>query len=268
MASGAIALMPVAIGQSRTYSPGLQLYTVRGAMKEDPKGTLKKVADIGYKVLETAAYGKGKFYGYEASEFSQIVGDLGMETVSSHVGVGEILKNTQQILDAMGASGQKYLVVPWIGDQYRSSDGYKELADALNEKGELCNKSGIKLLYHNHAFEFEKYGKTTGMDILLDRTDKEVANFEADLYWVVKAGLDPLEFIKKNPGRFLLWHVKDMDDTPKQDFAEVGTGVIDYARLFKHSDVSGLEYFFVEQDRSDNPMQSIQISFNGVEKIL
>ncbi len=268
LATGTVLIAPRSFALARKFEPGLQLYTVRSAMNDDPKGTLKKVSDIGYKVLETASYSGGRFYGFEAAEFGKIVKDLGMKATSSHIGVDEVMKNINQILDAMQASGQKYLVIPWVGDDYRTADGYKKLADNLNEKGAACKKAGIKLLYHNHDFEFKDLGGTNGMDILLNIADRDMVNFEADLYWVTKAGLDPLEFIKKYPGRFLLWHVKDMDKTPEKGFAEVGTGVIDYNELFDNAGIAGLEYFFVEQDRSDDPMKSIQISYKGVKKIL
>ncbi len=268
LAAGSVLVVPNLMGKPAKFSPGLQLYTVRNAMGEDPKGTLKKVADIGYKVLETASYSDGKFYGFEAAEFAGITKDLGMNVVSSHIGIGEILKNIDQVVEALQASGQKYLVVPYIGDEYRSSNGYKKLADELNEKGAVCKKSGIKLVYHNHAFEFEDLGGTTGMDILLNICNRDLVNFESDLYWVTKAGLDPLAFLKKYPGRFPLWHVKDMADTPEKGFAEVGTGIIDYNKLFENASIAGLEFFFVEQDRSDDPMNSIKISYKGVKKIL
>tara|TARA_Y100001972_G_scaffold120265_1_gene162553 strand:- start:2634 stop:3482 length:849 start_codon:yes stop_codon:yes gene_type:complete len=268
LAAGSVLLVPELFGKPAKFSPGLQLYTVRNAMGEDPKGTLKQVADIGYKVLETASYKDGKFYGFAASEFAKITKDLGMNVVSSHIGIDEILKNIDQVVDALQASGQQFLVVPYIGNEYRSADGYKKLADQLNDKGAVCKKGGIKLVYHNHAFEFEDLGGTTGMDILLNIGNRDLVNFESDLYWVSKAGLDPLAFLKKYPGRFPLWHVKDMADTPEKGFAEVGKGTIDYNTLFENASIAGLEYFFVEQDRSDDPMNSIKISYKGVKKIL
>ncbi|XOV94475.1 MAG: sugar phosphate isomerase/epimerase family protein [Bacteroidota bacterium] len=268
LVAGAVLAAPQVFGKPSKFSPGLQLYTVRDAMAKDPKGTLQKVADVGYKVLETASYKDGKFYGFSASEFAKITNDLGMQAVSSHIGLEEVMKNLNQILEAMQASGQKYLVIPWLGDSYRNADGYKKLADDLNEKGATCKNAGIKLAYHNHDFEFKDLGGTNGMDILLNITNRDLVNFESDLYWVTKAGLNPLEFIKKYPGRFPLWHVKDMANTPEKGFAEVGTGTIDYNSLFENADVAGLDYFFVEQDRSDDPLKSIQISYKGVKKIL
>ncbi len=268
LATGSLLVMPSAFSNAVKFSPGLQLYTVRDAMKKDAKGTLKKVSEIGYKVLETASYDNGKFYGMPASEYRKVTKDLGLNVVSSHIGIDPIMKSLDQILEAMNVSRQEFLVVPWIGDTYRNADGYKKLADDLNEKGAICKKAGIKLVYHNHDFEFKDLGGTTGMDILLNITNRDVVNFESDLYWVSKAGLDPIEFIKKYPSRFPLWHVKDMADTPERGFAEVGTGVIDYNEIFKRANIAGLKYFFVEQDRSDNPMNSIQISYKGVKKIL
>ncbi|CAN0105402.1 unnamed protein product [Chrysoparadoxa australica] len=177
LAAGSALVLPHAFGKAGKFSPGLQLYTVRDAMKEDAIGTLKKVADIGYKVLETASYNDGMFYGMPAAEFRKVTSDLGLEVVSSHIGIDPIMKGLEQILDAMNASGQKFLVVPWVGDNYRNADGYKKLADDLNKKGAVCKQAGIKLVYHNHDFEFKDLGGTSGMDILLNITNRDFVNF-------------------------------------------------------------------------------------------
>ena len=268
LAVAAAMAMPYAFSDAKKSAIGVQLYTVRDAMSQDPRGTMKKVADIGYKQVETAGYKDRKFYGFEPGEFLNITKDLGLDVVSSHVNINAIKDNLDQILEDMVATEQKYLVVPWVGDDYRSADGFKVLADLLNQKGEQCKRAGIMITYHNHDFEFKDLNGTTGMDILLNVTDRDFVNFESDLYWVKKAGLDPVKFVTKYPGRFPLWHVKDMDNTEKGYFTEVGNGIINYNEVFKNADTAGMKHFFVEQDRSDNPLKSIEISYKGVKKIL
>ena len=149
-------------------------------------------------------------------------------------------------------------------------DDYKKIAQKVNEAAELCKKSGIKLAYHNHDFEFKDYDGTTGYDILLKETDKNLVHFELDLYWVVRAGKDPLQLFKENSGRFTMWHVKDMDKENKDWNTEIGNGSIDFKTIFANAKLSGMKRFFVEQETNyvPNPLGSIATSYNYVNKNL
>jgi sugar phosphate isomerase/epimerase len=144
----------------------------------------------------------------------------------------------------------------------------EELADILNDLGKKASKAGLKLLYHNHDFEFikDKNGRVT-IDYLLENTDPDFVNFQMDLFWVTRAGADPLAYFEKYPGRFKIWHVKDMDTEGK--FAPVGEGTIDFKRILAQKKLSGMKYYFAEQDNTFGtpPLEVIKISHAGLQQI-
>jgi sugar phosphate isomerase/epimerase len=160
--------------------------------------------------------------------------------------------------------GHHYIVVPFLTDDMRTSlDDYKKLAGKLNIAGAAAKKAGLKLAYHNHDFEFKDWGGgQTGFDIFLKNTDPSLVFFEMDMYWVTRAGHDPIQLIKDNPGRFAMWHLKDMSQKMppsytvegQQYYAEVGSGIIDYKDIFRHKKESGMEFFYVEQDETSEPV--------------
>jgi sugar phosphate isomerase/epimerase len=246
---------------------GLQLYTLRNPMQQDLPGTLRNIAKTGYTWLEAAGYNEGKFYGFLPREFKQMVEDLGMKMISSHA---SIAPDQQQLaIDAHLELGAEYLVFPWMSmPEKPARDDYSKAAELFNRLGEACNKAGLKFGYHNHNFEFVKIEDTTGFDLLLTLTDPDKVCFESDLYWMVFAGVDPVDYFSKYPGRFELWHVKDMENNPERDFAPVGKGTIDFNRIFSQKDLAGMEYFFVEQDECKiDPFDSVQISYRNLLKI-
>jgi len=161
------------------------------------------------------------------------------------------------------------MVCAYLSEAERGDlDHYKYVADQLNIAGERCKKSGIQLCYHNHNFEFEKQGDTYPYDILM-ATDKDLVKMEMDIYWIKKAGQDPIALFNKHPGRFPLWHVKDMDNTPARDFTEIGNGIIDFKEIFKYKNKAGMKYFFVEQDKCPGtPFDSITKSIKYIKKNL
>ncbi len=247
---------------------GLQLYTLRDLINKDLQGTLASVADIGYTWLEAAGYSDGKFYGLAPSEFKTMVNDLGMKVVSSHVSF--MPEQSRQVIDAHLELGVSYIVYPWKSMPEKPiRDDYSKAADLYNMLGEACKREGLKFGYHNHDFEFVKIDDTTGYDLLLKLTEPGSVTFEADLYWMVFAGVDPLAYFRKYPGRFDLWHVKDMEDNPEKDFAPVGTGMINFEEIFDQEDKTGLVYFFVEQDQCKlDPLESISISYKNLKSIV
>lgn len=260
---------------------GLQLYTVRDAMQQDPVHTLQQVAKIGYNSVEGATYtGSEKFYGMDPLLFKKVLKDNGLVMLSNHYRLGEekspaIVKGTmlhdwQKAVDDAAEAGLKYMVCAYLSAEERGSlDTYKALAEAFNKAGTTCKKSGIQFCYHNHDFEFEAQRGVYPYDILLDDTDKNLVKMEMDLYWVTKAGHDPLELFKKHPGRFPLWHVKDMAKTPDHTFTEVGNGTIDFKSIFHQKALAGMKYFYVEQDTCPgSPFDSITQSFNYIKKNL
>ncbi|MBO9199660.1 MULTISPECIES: sugar phosphate isomerase/epimerase family protein [Niastella] len=253
---------------------GLQLYTLRNEMGKDAKGTLAKVAAQGYKTVETFGYGNGKWFGMNAAELRAELKSHGLTTPSGHTFPASVFlqsgweeKWKPAVADAK-AVGQDFIVIPWMEEQYRTDiNNFKKLAATLNKAAEICKQTGIKLAYHNHDFEFAPLAGTNGYDVLLKETDPKLVFFEMDIYWVSKAGKDPLAFFSKHPGRFAMWHVKDMDNTPQKNFTEVGSGVINYKKIFTYAKQSGLKYFFVEQDQCPGaPLDSTAKSIAYLKK--
>jgi sugar phosphate isomerase/epimerase len=257
---------------------GMTLYTVRNEMGTDPKGTLKKVSDIGYKFIEAADYQNDKFYGMSPEEFKKELSDLGLTPLSAHMG-SVTLENADKLIADVKAAGFNYFVapVPPMGlfkyDQETKSLSMSEdldsLVNILKTIGEKCSAAGLEFLYHNHGFEFEENKNgVVPIEYMLEKLDAENVNFQMDLYWVTKAGADPVAYFEKYPGRFVVWHVKDMDNQGR--FAPVGTGTLDFQRILKHKDVAGMEYYIVEQDQTFDgmqPIEAIKISYEGLKEI-
>lgn len=242
---------------------GLQLYTIRDAMAADVAGSLKKVADAGYKYIELAGYADGKFYKMDPVEFKKLVTDLGMEILSSHTRVeaeGITLDNAKKMADDHAKLGVKYCVQPWVVEEARTTvASYQKMAADWNQVGGIMKQNGIMFGYHNHNFEFDTVeGKIPYFDIFMAELDKELVTMELDLFWAAKAGQNPVELIKKYPGRFQLFHMKDMytNEAPffttvgVKDFAPVGEGVINFKDILAVKDIAGLKYMIVEQDQS------------------
>jgi len=280
--SAGLAVSPSLLAAGKQYI-GLQLYTVREAMEKDPTGTLARLAKIGYTSVEGATYtGTEKFYGMTPQAFAAVLKQNGLIMPSSHYRLGEeqtggapvqgtILHDWDRAVDDAAAVGVKYMVCAYLSEAERgtSIDRYKTIAEQLNKAGERCKEAGIQLCYHNHDFEFANLGGQLPYDTLLTATDKNLVKMELDIYWIAKAGKDPLALFKQHPGRFPLWHVKDMDTTPQKAFTEVGNGSIDFKKIFAHASEAGLQYFFVEQDKTPgSPFDSVTKSISYIKKTL
>jgi len=277
-ASAGLLFTPSLLKYNKSYI-GLQLYTVRDAMQKDPTGTLAKVAQIGFNSVEGATYtGSQKFYGMDAKTFAEELKKNNLIIPSAHYRLGQektngadtkgtLLHEWDKAVDDAAAVGIKYMVCAYLSAEERGNlDHYKQLADSFNKAAETCKKAGIQFCYHNHDFEFDAQEGQLPYDILLNNTDKNLVKMELDLYWVAKAKHDPVELFKAHPGRFPLWHVKDMDNTPKEFFTEVGNGVIDFKRIFECAKKAGLQYFFVEQDVCPgSPFDSITKSISYIK---
>jgi sugar phosphate isomerase/epimerase len=260
--------------QSENRFGGLALYTVRDAMK-DARATLEKVAQAGYVNVESAGYYNGKFYNLSPADFKLLLDEMKLKPISAHQSSVTFDNVDQQIAD-LKAAGFQYFVVPippmgLFGDEggkMNMKGGAKNLAQILDKLGEKCAAAGLQLLYHNHDFEFVKDAEgIVPIDYLLEHCNPKYVNFQMDLYWVTKAGADPVAYFKRYPGRFKIWHVKDMDDQGR--FAPVGNGKIDFKRILENKKLSGMLYYFVEQDAcfNETPLEAIVISHKGLEKI-
>jgi len=275
----------------KTYPVGLQLYTFFNQIDDDVPGTLKKIADIGYKEIESAFSKKGGFYGMKPKEFSKVVTDLGMSWQSHHVigapfkmpanakpitdangnpvkfpPMGNLKENMQQLVDEIAEAGIPYLVC--ANTPTKTSDEIKSSIEVLNKTGEACKKSNITLAYHNHTEEFEKIeGAThTAYDMFLSELSSDI-KMELDLCWATKAGIDPVELFRKNPDRFHLWHVKDLSKD-KTGPVPVGEGIIDFKHIFQNAAVAGMKHFFVEHDMPADPYASITTSYKNLQRVM
>ncbi len=256
---------------------GLALYTVRNDMNKDAKATLQAVADAGYKNIEAAGYIDGEYYNMSPKDFKNLLEELGLKPISTHQ-AAVTLDNADTMFADAKAVGFKYFVVPVppmglfkFFEETKSmgmEGGNANLARILSTLGEKCSKAGLKLLYHNHDFEFKKdKDGIVPIEFLLENTDPKHVNFQMDLYWVTKAGANPIVYFEKYPGRFKIWHVKDMDNQGR--FAPVGNGDIDFSKILTHKKLSGMKYYMVEQDKTFTmePLEAIKVSHKALSKI-
>ncbi|MDE3247033.1 MAG: sugar phosphate isomerase/epimerase [Bacteroidota bacterium] len=248
---------------------GLQLYTIRDeiAKTKDLSATIGQVASAGYRTLELYGYNSADrtFFGKSVKEFSAILKKHGLATPSGHYGIADMTYGAdynwdswKRLLEDAHTLGHKYVVIPYMDDKHRTPDDFKRIAERLNKGGELSKSAGLITGYHNHNFEFEPMDGATVYDYLLKNTDPNLVKFEMDIYWVVYAGQDPATWFNKYPGRFAMWHIKDMEKEtqgkPKGQTCEVGNGVIDWKSIFKHQARAGVDYVFVEQEQYRHPV--------------
>ena len=289
-ATGSVAMMLLStagcttgiVKDRKSFGIGIQLYSIRDAMSADVPGTLKKVADIGYKNLELAGYANGKFYGYSPAEFKKIVNDLGLVALSSHTQVESAsisLDKAKLMADTHAELGVKFCIKPWIEEVDRNIEQYKKMIGDCNEVARVTKNVGIQFGYHNHNFEFANInGIVPYYDLFLPGMDAGLITMELDLFWAAKGGQDPVAMFKKYPGRFQLLHMKDMHtnqapffEVKKDDICSVGEGVIDFKRILAAKETAGTKYIFVEDDNQGNgkPFEGIDTSIkNLTTKIL
>ncbi|MEK7257880.1 MAG: sugar phosphate isomerase/epimerase [Bacteroidota bacterium] len=293
--SSALALGSLAVGQAfdlnfdkKGYDLGVQLYTLMAVIDADTKGTLEKVAALGYKNIESAFSRQGGFYGKTAKEFAAMLKEMGLTWRAHHVlgapfkmppgakpptdaqgnpikipAMKNLKDNMQELVDDVAKGGIEYLVCANIPTS--TPEEVAEAVTILTKTGELCHKAGFQLVYHNHDWEFKTVGESTPYEVFLKEIPSDLMKMELDLAWATKAGIDPVELFKKHPGRFPLWHVKDIS----ADFLTlkpVGEGVVDFKRIFKSSYVAGLKYPFVEHDQPADALASLTASKNWLKK--
>lgn len=257
---------------------GLQLWSVRDLMKEDPVGTLEKLVAIGYTDVESAGYDQGTFYGMNPQDFKRVLDGIGLKMRSCHTRTGittpeierTMSNNWEAFCEDNASIGVESVVCGWFAEEERKTlDDYKRHIELFNKCGEVALGFGLALAHHNHDFEFFPIEGQVPYDMMLQGTDPALVNFELDHYWIAKAGHSSLDYFKKYPGRFHYWHVKDMDDTADKFFTEVGSGVIDYPAIFREAELSGMKYFYVEQDayRKYDPLTSVDMSHDYLKEM-
>ncbi len=268
------------VPKAKNYKMGLQLFTIRAPMAEDPIKALKTIAGFGYQDTETYGYDgqSQQFYGMPAADFKKVLEDNSLESTSGHYDFTkyfngsneELLRYTDQSIAGAHALGQKYITWPWLDPESRSIEKFKSLVDKLNIIGERVNKAGLGFAYHNHDFEFIDHNGEIGYDIILQNTDPELVKLQIDLYWIAHSSpYTAHELFLKSPGRFVMWHIKDMDKISR-DYTEMGNGSIDYTKIIPDASLSGMEYYYIEQggNFAQNPIQSVKESAEYFKKNL
>jgi sugar phosphate isomerase/epimerase len=238
---------------------GLQLYSLRDQLPKDVKGVIAKVAEAGYKEVEPFGYSKkAGFWGLDPKSFSDLLKANGLTTPSAHYDMNQYLgsgktENLESYIEAANATGMSHVIIPSINGEFiKTVDECKAVAEKMNKAAEILQRSGLKLGYHNHNFEWKPIGDTTFYDTIIDHTDPKLVAMEMDIYWVVRSGKDPLELFAKHPGRFSFVHVKDMDKTNSGLNTEIGSGSIDYVKILAKAKQGGVQHFIVEQENYTN----------------
>ncbi len=289
-------------GEGPFANIGLQIYSLRDLLGQDAKLTLETVSKIGYSHIETFGLDTttNSFWGLSVPELKKIMTGIDLKTYSGHYDLSRYLSRhhtdkepIEKYIETAHELGQKYVIAPVTPmddlNNLRVED-YQYAAEQLNKAGEIAKKAGIKIGYHNHFWEFRTFANgTKGLDILIAFTEPELVAFELDIYWIEKSGFSPQSYFQKYPGRFPMWHIKDMDKNYAQPivgkeydslpfdsiqnkvrFTEVGSGQIDYINISQSAKQAGLEYAFVEQDDiyMPNKFESIKKSYDYVQKFL
>ena len=255
----------------------IQLYSLRtildgvnkdGKVSESYTKLLKDLADMGYTSVETANYDNGKFYGRTPQQFKEDCEKAGLKVLSAHTNRGlsdqelasgdftEAMKWWKQCIADHKAAGMEYIVCPWMGVPKTMKDLLTQ-CKYLNEIGKLCKQSGIKFGYHNHSHEFQKVEGKTMYDVMLENTDPEYVFFEMDVFWTVWGQNSPVNYFKKYPGRFKMFHIKE--------YREIGqTRMLGYDAIFNNADKAGMENFVVELEQSEAPsiVDGVRISID------
>jgi sugar phosphate isomerase/epimerase len=266
-------------------------------MGSDPKAIFKKLADIGFKNIETATYTDDKIYGFRPKEFKSLIEDLGMNWISHHVPgapfsmlfempanptaeqvkqfeqmkqfasqmkAPNLTDNLQKVVDSAAEGGVKYLVC--AATAISSLDKIKAAVVTFSKAGELCKKAGIQFAYHNHSSEWDPIEGTSAYNVIMSQTDKELVKMELDLGWAAVAKKNAADLFRANPGRFPLFHLKDFN-LSANTMVPVGEGDVDFGAAFAEADLAGMKYYFIEQDNAKS-MDDVIVAFNNVRKKL
>lgn len=240
----------------------LQMYTLRDDAMKDLAGTFKAVAEIGYQAVELVGVP-----GLKATELRAMLDANGLRTDGMHVGLDRLNGDLAGVVADLQTLGGAYVICPWLPPAMRGgADDYRRLAEQLNAFGKVCAEGGLRFAFHNHDFEFAKFGETTGMHIMLAETDPALVSFELDVYWAAYAGFDPVATITEFGSRAPLIHLKDLADD--RFFAEVGHGTLDIPGILAAADAAGAEWFVVEQDSCRRPAtESVTMSLNYLKSL-
>lgn len=256
-AAGAATLLPAAAsadaqgrGRVPRESISIQLYTLRGIIGDNPEPVLSALADIGYRRVELAGT-----YGRSAEEFARMLRRHRLRATSSHVGIDGDL---DQVIADAHALGNKYVVVPWVN--YATLTEWQAFTARLEAAGKRFREAGLRLGYHNHAHEFALVEGRRPFDVITSGTTARNVHLELDLYWAVTGAVDPVEIVHANSPRVRQFHVKDR----KADgsFADLGTGTIDFASIFRRTRRHHIDEFIVENDQPADALVTAKVGYD------
>jgi sugar phosphate isomerase/epimerase len=262
---------------------GLQLYSVREDMKSDPKGSLKKLADMGYRVVEHAGYSDGKFYSYEPSEFKRILEDLGLKMYSGHVDFGmqmwddskkDFKDAWKKTVEDAAFMGQKFVITPELAENAQKDyDTLMKVLDLWNKSGELCQKYGMKFGYHDDFNENAILHNMKLYDIIMKNSDPNLTIQQFDIANLYNAaGTNPMDVIKEYPGRFVSLHVKDVlkekNKYNSHDSTILGKGVLDVKDVVALAVKNGSWLLIIEQEayQNESPMDCAKDDLAAMKK--
>lgn len=258
----------------RTLNPvGVQLYTLRSVIPEKPLETLRALEQIGFREVEAVANGLERIW--------PSLQQTSLKPISIHLDTALFMRDQDKLpaaLEDAKKRGFQFAVCPYIAPADRGgADVMRKLGDTLNKAGEFCRKAGLRLCYHNHAFEFEPSGDSTLLDVLMQTTDSALVSLELDIMWAQVAGVDPVSVLQKYRKRVPLMHLKNVDkdvtqryneQIPRTAFREVGNGSIDIAAVLKAARSAGVQHYFVEQDQTPgDPLVSLRQSYEYLRKL-
>jgi len=238
----------------------LQLYTVRDQLKEDFRGVVRAVGEMGYDGVQFAGYG-----GLSAGELRDLLREANVQPAGTHTGLDVLESRLDEEIAYNQAIGNRWILCPAIPEaRRRDLAGWRDIAASLNRIGERCAAQGLLFGYHNHAFEFPPIpdgNGRRGIDVILGETDPQRVFWEPDVYWIHKGGADPAAMIRQFAGRVPITHLKDVTKDERQTFAEVGEGGLDWPAILRASQEARVEWHCVEQDRCDRPpLESARLS--------
>ena len=268
---GAAAFMPgsaFSFSKKPKFRMGLQLYTIHQDMMKDPINTLTAVKALGFQDFEVFGFDadKGSIYGLKPSAFRKLLEDLQLTASSGHFGFAshlgkpdaEMERFVDHSIKCAQALDLKYITWPTLSPEQRTLENFRLMARKLNGIGEQITSAGLGFAFHNNGYEFEVHEGQTCYDLILQETDPQLVKLQLDMYWAMHSGILPADLIKSQPGRFVMWHIKDMDKVTR-DYTELGNGSIDYAAILPDPVSSGLEYYYLEQggNFARSPMDSV-----------
>jgi len=268
---GTLALRDISFAANTRIPLGVQLYTVREQAESDLGAVLAHISMIGYTEVETY----WNVYTHPAKKLRSMIVDNGLSVPSGHFNYDGL----DAKLDYAKELGVQYVICPMLPkDMWTSADGFKKAAAQFNIWGEQVQKLGMQFGFHNHNYEFQKFGNTTGFDILTLNADPKLVCLEMDCYWITQAGQDPVAMLKKYGSRIQLLHLKDrqagfpttqMLSPDAEHITEVGSGTIDWKAVITTAEQTGVKHYFVERDNGSTPaFESLRLSYQYLYKLL